>query len=86
MKIKDNYEIREIAGEHIIVPIGETTLNFNGMITVNEVGKFLWLQLKEECTEEELVQKMLEEYDVDEVTARQDIGKFVEKLKSEGLV
>ena len=48
MRISDQFILRQIAGEYIIIPTGQTTLKFNGMITVNEQGAFLWEALKEE--------------------------------------
>ena len=42
MKIKDGFAKRNIAGSDIVVPIGENAKEFNGMITLNETGGFLW--------------------------------------------
>ena len=41
MKISSNYVIREIAGDYIIVPIGQAVFDFQGLITVNEIGALL---------------------------------------------
>ena len=48
MKIDKNFVLREIAGEYIIIPTGRTALEFNGLITVNEVGMELWKMLQED--------------------------------------
>ena len=45
MKIVKEYILREIAGEYILVPTGETTQEFNGMITISETAKFIWENL-----------------------------------------
>lgn len=45
MKIDRNFVLREIAGEYIIIPTGKTALEFNGLITVNEIGMELWKML-----------------------------------------
>ncbi|WP_026073658.1 PqqD family protein [Acetivibrio cellulolyticus] len=86
MKISKEFALREIAGNYIVIPFGEKTVNFKSMITLNETGAFLWKQLEEEKTFNELQDAMLEEYDVDSETANLDIGKFVEKLKSAGIL
>lgn len=86
MKISTDYVIREIAGEYIIVPTGKAAMKLNGMITVNETGVFLWKELQEGTTEEELVSAMCEEFDVDEVTARADVREFLEKLSAEEIL
>lgn len=42
MKVEKEFVLREIAGDYIIIPTGKTVLDFNGLITVNEVGASLW--------------------------------------------
>ena len=80
MKIEKEFVLREIAGDYVIIPTGKTVLEFNGLATINEVGVFLWKLLQDEITEEELVNKLLEEYDVDEETARADVAEFIDVL------
>ena len=86
MKINDNFVLREIAGEYIIIPVGSTALKFNGLITVNEVGVLLWNMLQKEVSLEELVQGVLAEYDVQEDVAREDIKEFLDKLVEGGIL
>lgn len=80
MKINKEYVLREIAGDYIIIPVGKTVLEFNGLITVNEVGVLLWNMLQEEVTMDDLVKAVLHEYDVEEAVARADIQEFLDKL------
>ena len=86
LKINDNFVLREIAGEYIIIPVGSTALKFNGLITVNEVGVLLWNMLQKEVSLEELVQGVLAEYDVQEDVAREDIKEFLDKLVEGGIL
>ncbi|MBQ7857632.1 MAG: PqqD family protein [Oscillospiraceae bacterium] len=81
MKIDDTFVLRQIAGDYVILPTGKTTLNFNGMITVNEQGAFLWKLLQQETTTDALVAAILEEYETDEATARADVEDFLEVLR-----
>lgn len=81
MKIDDTFVLRQIAGDYVILPTGKTTLNFNGMITVNEQGAFLWKLLQRETTTDALVAAILEEYETDEATARADVEDFLEVLR-----
>lgn len=74
--------MREIAGEYILIPVGEAAVQFQGMMTLNGSGLFLWRQLQEERTEEELLAAMLAEYEIDAETARADIAKFLDQLKA----
>ncbi len=86
MKISKEFALREIAGNYIVIPVGENAVDFKAMITLNETGAFLWKQLQEEKTHRELLDAMLEEYDVDKGTANTDIEKFIEKLKTAGIL
>lgn len=80
MRINKEFVLREIAGDYVIIPTGQTVLEFNGLITVNEVGVVLWNMLQEEVTEDQLVEGILEEYDVEEEVAREDIREFLDRL------
>lgn len=86
MKIEKEFVLREIAGDYIIIPTGKTVLDFNGLVTVNEVGVSLWKMLQEEVTFEELVKGVLDEYDVEEEIAREDIQEFLDKLVESGIL
>ena len=81
MKIEKEYILRHIAGDYIIVPLGSAALEFNGMITVNETGAFLWEKLRKGTTKEELLHAMLEEYEVSEKEAEADIQEFLQMLQ-----
>lgn len=86
MKISKGFSLRNIAGENIVVPVGAKSISFNAMITLNDSGAFLWQQLQREKTEEELVKAMLEEYEIDEVTAKSDISKFLKNLRDANIL
>ena len=86
MKIDKDFVLREIAGDYVIIPTGKTVLDFNGLITVNEVGASIWKMLQNEVTFEELVAGILEEYSVDEDVAKKDIQEFLDKLSENGIV
>lgn len=86
MRIEKEFVLREIAGDYIIIPTGKTVLEFNGLITVNEVGVTLWNMLQEEVTVDQLVQGVLAEYDVDEEVAREDIQEFLDTLDKGGIL
>ena len=80
MKLKDGFILRTVAGETVALPTGETA-NLDMMITLNETGKFLWERLNVGAETEELVDALLEAYDVDRETADASVRRFVEKLK-----
>lgn len=87
MKIKDGFIFRTVADSHIVVPTGERCEEFNGMITLNSSGAFLWELLEKDHTEEELVQAILENYDdVEEAYARTCVREFIEELEKKHLL
>lgn len=86
MKVQNEFVLREIAGDYVIIPTGKTVLSFNGLITVNEVGADLWKMLQSEVSFDDLVQGILDIYDVDETTAREDIQEFLDTLIRGGIL
>lgn len=80
MKIKNNFLLREVAGSYVVVPFGDESVEFNGMVTLNESGKFIWDLLEKEISKEELLEKFMAEYDVSETQAKEDIRQFIQTL------
>lgn len=81
MEIKMELIKREIAGDCILVPVGKSTLDSNGLFALNELAAFIWDILPDVTSEEEIVSKVLDEYDVDHETAAGDVAEFMAKLK-----
>ncbi|WP_455537623.1 PqqD family protein [Terrisporobacter sp.] len=86
MKLKKEFVTREIVGETILVPVGEGISNFNGIITINELGKFIWQNLESSENENILLEKILNEYEVDEKTAKNDLEEFLGKLRKADII
>lgn len=84
MKIKKDFIIREVVGEIILVPVGEGALN--GLITINKVGRYIWENIESVSDEDELLNKILSEYEVDEKTAKADMEEFLEVLKKADII
>ena len=86
MQIKTELIKREIMGDTILVPVGKTVLENNGLFVLNELGAFLWERLPDAADEAALVTAVLQEYDVDEATAKADVTEFLGQLQSLGIV
>ena len=86
MKIKDGFIVRSVAGSNIVVPTGSARVDFNGIMTLNESGMFLWSILEKGAEKDDLLKAMLSEYDIDEATASADIDRFLSKLEEAGIV
>lgn len=81
MKIRKELLKREIGGESFLVPLGKTVYDSNGLFILTELGAFIWDLLPEAEREEDILQRILAEYDVDEKTAREDLAQFLDKLR-----
>ena len=86
MKFKKEFMLREIVGETILIPMGDSNNHFNGIITINELGKFIWENLESSKDEEELLHKILEEYEVEEKEATEDLDEFLDKLRQVDII
>lgn len=86
MKLEKEFVLREIAGDYVIIPVGKTVIEFNGLITVNEVGVSIWNMLQNEITFDQIVQGILNEYEVEESVAREDIREFLDQLIDGGIL
>lgn len=80
MKIKANFALRKIADNWVVLPLAEQALNFNGMISLNESGVFLWKLLEQGSSREDMAKALTEEYEVNYDEAIADVDEFVKKL------
>ena len=87
MKISKEFVLREIAGVYVIVPTGEAAYRFQGLITVNDTGAFLWEQLQSgEQTEEKLTDALCNEYETDRTEAAGDVAEFLRTLREHNIL
>ena len=86
MKIADGYMLKNIANTYVVVPVGSRSVDFSAIISVNETGAFIWRQLEQDTTPEQILQNMLQEYEVTEAQAQADIDVFIQKLREAELL
>ena len=77
---------RKIATQYVIVAVGAATKKFNGMISVNSTGSFIWDQLEKDISLDELVGAITENYEIDAETARAHAIEFLNTLKGVGAI
>ena len=82
--IKQGYVTREIAGEYIAVPVDSSC--GTGIVILNPVSKFLWEELREEKTFDELLEAMLGNYNVPREEAKADLTDFIKQLEDSKLL
>lgn len=86
MKAIQGVILREIAGEHLLIPTGQAALRIHGMVNLSESGLVLWNKLQSDCTEQVLVDALLAEYEVERETAAADVRDFVAQMVDVGLL
>lgn len=86
MKIKKQFVIRDIAGECVMIPTGPTAQNFNGLISINQTARFIWENIESCHSQEELLHKVISEFEVEEATAKNHIESFLYELLLEEFI
>lgn len=86
MKIKEGYLLREVAGQYLVVPIEKAALTFNGIITLNKTGKFIWEILVNEVQVDDVIQKLFTRFDVSYDQAKHDVETFLSTLQTHSLL
>lgn len=81
MKIKEEYILQNIADKWVVIDTNARSVNFNRILSLNNSGKFLWEQLEQGATFDELVNALTESFGIDEDLARKDVEKFIRELK-----
>lgn len=86
MKIREGFLLRNVAGNNVVVPIGQATLDFNGMMSLNETGAFIFSKMLDGTTKEQLIEDLIGEYEVEREIAQKDVDDFIKKVEGEGLL
>lgn len=81
MEVKKQLVLREIAGDYALIPIGNTIIKNNGLFSLSETGARIWELLPQADGVKQLVDALLEEYDVDRETLSRDVDEFLEQLR-----
>lgn len=86
MKLKNGIVTNSIDGESFAIATGDAAKEFNGLVKNNPTAAFIFELLKNEQTEDSIVNAMLEKYEVDEPTVRADVRELLALLKSKNLI
>jgi len=77
---------RKIDGETLIVPVRSGVGDLSSIYSLNELGTFIWEALAEPCTQEMLLQRVLEAYETTTGQAQRDVEHFIAQMLSTNLL
>lgn len=86
MKLKEGIVLGNVDGENFAIATGKAMKNFNGVIHNNKTAAYIFELLQTEQTEDSIVEAMLEKYDVDEATVREDVRRVINIIKDAGVL
>jgi hypothetical protein len=86
MEIKKKVILRAVADEYILVPVGDTVMEYNGIFIMTESARLLWDAINDGKEREELPDVLLGECEIDRATAEADSEEFLERLSSYGII
>ena len=73
MKLNENFVLRQIVGSWVAVAVGQASVDFNGMLRLNDTGVLLWNKLKDGADEQDLARALT-----------QDVQGFLRQLQEAG--
>ena len=85
MKLDPRFLTHVTKGEHYLIAMGD--VKFKGIVKNNKTAAFIVECLKQDVTEEAIVNKLMEGFSVaDPEIVRRDVGNVIEKLRSIGAI
>lgn len=70
----------------MLMPVGDTVLQYNGIFVMTESAQLLWRAIEEGKEKEELIGILTKEYEIDSATAEADVNEFLERLSAYGII
>lgn len=86
MRLKDGFKLVDVVGDFTLIPVGEDATSFGGYVALNAVSAFLIRQMASDITEQELVLRLMEEYEIDEETAKESVDDAIAMLREIGVI
>ena len=88
MKIKSGFKLLTVCGEHMVISEGVENINFDSIISMNDSAAYLWqhAEASSSFTVDNLIDWMLEEYDVERSVAMIDCKEIANQWEAAGLI
>ena len=86
MKIKGEFILRQLQDDIVAIPVGQTALELNGMVLLNDVSRVIWECLATPCQLSQIVSALTDAFEVSPEEAEADILEYLGKLRENGLL
>ena len=86
MRLKYQFETMELEDRIVAVPVGTDVNEFHGVVKLNETSAFIFELLKNDITEEAIVDAMQKEYDAPRSQIAEGVKKCIEEFEEKGLL
>lgn len=86
MKLKYKFVTMDMNDQIVAVPVGDTAGEVHGMIRMNKTAALILSLLKEDTTEEQIVDTLMEQFDAERKLLSSEVHKLILYLQNEGLV
>ncbi len=86
MKLSNKFILKQIGKDTMLLPINNDYMSVKNLITLNETSLTIYNLLKEGLAKEDIILKMLEEYDIDKETLSRDVEDVIAKFIALGVL
>lgn len=81
MKVSEQFILRTIAGDHLLIPVGDAAIHVKGLIVLSESGALLYNKLRDNCSRDSLIAALMSEYEVPRDEAARDTDEFLDRMR-----
>lgn len=86
MKLSPNFVLREIAGDNLLIPVGEICSAPQGMVLLNDISLLIYQAIGDGKDADAILQDITERYDVETEQARSDMNDVLSQMKNLGII
>ena len=82
--LNKNFMLKQIGNEYMIIPVSNNNVNFSKIFNTNEVGAFIFTNLKDK-TRDQVLELLKNEYNANPDVLEKDLDEFIDELKKRGI-
>lgn len=86
MKISDKFILKVIDDEKMLIPVKHDYASTQKIINLNDTSFYIYSSIKNGLSEEQVISKMMEEYEVDKDTLTKDVHNLLKQFIELGVI